>query len=101
MTGRSAPHHEEVGEANAKQRFATKKGQGIVNWNVIEILAFTVGVGAAINFFFSALPRHDRFQIILACASIIIFATIGVAAHLIAHPPAESNSALADSSGRI
>ncbi len=66
------------------------KSERIVALTVIEILALAVGVGAAINFFFYALPRGNKAQIIVACAAIIIFATIGVAAHLLAGLPSDA-----------
>jgi hypothetical protein len=72
---------------------ALRTDEKIVVATVIEILALAVGVGFAINFFFYAWPRGDKSQIIIASATAIIFATIGVAAHLLARLPTEDPTA--------
>ena len=63
------------------------ESEQIMIMTAIEVLAFAVWVGFAINFFFYAWPRGDQRQIIFACAAILIFAIIGVAAHLLARIP--------------
>jgi hypothetical protein len=81
------PGSAQSGEPNASEKPSQTEYKGIVLLTVIEILAFAVGVGFAINFLFYALPRGNQTQVIIACAATVIFATIGVAAHLLAKVP--------------
>jgi hypothetical protein len=53
----------------------------------IELLAFAVGVAGGISFFFYALPSGNAAEMIIALAVVIIFATVGVAAHMLARLP--------------
>src|SRR5438552_1996658 len=92
MVSNPDPLHPQSGQSNSTKEPTEAENERIVTVTVIEILAFAVGVGAAINFFFYALPRGDRPQIIIACAAAVIFATVGVAAHLLARPPGDERT---------
>lgn len=82
-----SPDEQKASASKTTQETADPYYQKIITMTVIEILAFAVGVSAAINFFFYSMPRGDQANMIIASALTIIFATIGTAAHLLARLP--------------
>jgi hypothetical protein len=64
-----------------------KNPNRIIMFTVITLIAFSVGVGLAINFFVPAYISENRVMMIYSGAGIVIFATIGIASQLLANAP--------------